>query len=99
MKITERQFEKILDNLNITTLTEDRIIKFNFDNNYFAVEGSYCIGSDIITDLEVYIEDSSIEISDFQMNKLWNLIEVKVVELEHRKSEDREILKYKELGF
>lgn len=98
MKITNKQFDKLIDRLKLSITDNGDIVNISFDNNYFAVEGSYDVLCDKL-ELEFFIEEDKSELTDEQVNRIMSVVESKVQHYKNRKFEDAEMIRSGEIGY
>ena len=78
MKITDKQFDRLLTKLKVIINDNGHNAFINFDNDYFMIDGTYDFLGDKL-ELEFYIEDSESELTGSQTEaiyqKAWNKIQ------------------------
>lgn len=100
MRLHKLQFNEILKELKSKQVySKDKYINFDYDSGYISLSFSFCLDFAIFDSLGLHINDKEAKLTDEQLNEIHKEIMFKSELIEVLKQEDKEMLKYGDVGF
>ena len=100
MRIHEIQFNEILKQIkDIEVDSRTKYINFDYDSGYISLSFSFCFDFGLFDSLGLFINNKDEKITDEQLSEIHKEIVFKTELIEQLKIEDKEIIRFGEVGF